>query len=75
MYSNVVKAARDILTDRGYEFHITMCDRLQDLESRWTGRTRLMADDLAKEYHRLYHEDLKHAVFVLKTPAAEKNNK
>ena len=74
MYSNTVKSACDILTDRGYEFQVSMYDKLRELEEMWDDSVRLTADILAEEYHRRYHSDLNHAVFVLKTPIAEREN-
>ena len=63
-YSNKVRAAVDILTDRGYELHEVVYDRLISLERSWDGNGFLSAQILADEYHRRYHQDLKHSVFV-----------
>lgn len=72
MNSNTVKAALDILTDMGYEFHVSMYDRLRDLEEKWDNSRFLTAQILTDEYHRIYKDDLNHAVFVPRTIKEEK---
>ena len=72
VYSNKVRAAVDILTDRGYELHDVVYDRLVTLERNWDGNGFLSAQILADEYHRRYKKDLNHAVFVYRHTDDEK---
>lgn len=70
--SNKVRAAVDLLTDRGYELHDMVYDRLFSLEASWDGEGYLSAESLADEYHRRYHKDLDHSVFVYRHTEEEK---